>query len=248
MEAEWAGSLVLFGAGVVAGAMNVMAAAGSTITVPVLLFLGLDAGMANGTNRVAIAIQNISANTSFYRDGVSRFSQSLKYGLWTIPGAVAGAVVAVRISDEWFVRILGIVMIGIVISMLVPRRSRKREVLGAHPRWVDASLVGVGFYGGFVQAGIGFMLTAVFYHLAQESLMGATVHKIGVALVYTIPALLIFVATGNVNWVLGLTLAAGNATGGWLGARLAVRKGEAIIRGIMLVAVLVMAMKLLGAF
>ena len=248
MEASWAGTLILFGAGLVAGIMNVMAAAGSTITLPILLFLGLDAGMANGTNRVALAVQNITANVSFYRDGVSRFSESLRYGLWTIPGAIAGAILAIRISDRWFVIILGVVMIGVVASMLVPRGDPSSRTGAKHPVWINLSLLGIGFYGGFIQAGIGFLLTAMFYHLAQASLLRATVNKIGVVLVYTVPALCIFAATGNVNWVMGFTLAAGNASGAWLGARLAVRKGEGIIRRVMVIAVLVLALKLLGVF
>ena len=248
MVLGWSEILILLGAGVVAGAMNVMAAAGSTITVPVLLFLGVDAGVANGTNRVAIAMQNISATTSFYRDGVSGIAESFKYGLWTIPGAVAGTLVAVQISDDWFVRILGIVMIGVVISMLVPKYRGSPAAVGGRRVWVNTSLLGAGFYGGFIQAGIGFILTAVFYHLAHESLLRATIHKIGIVLVYTIPALLIFAATGNVNWLLGMILAAGNATGGWLGARVAVRRGETVIRGVMLVAVIIMALKLLDMF
>ena len=112
-------TLILVPIGVVAGFLNVVAGGGSLLTMPALIFLGLDAATANGTNRVAIALQNIFATLSFRQEKVSRFRQSLTFALWAMPGAIAGAIVAVRISDAWFQRILGIVMIVIVISVVV---------------------------------------------------------------------------------------------------------------------------------
>ena len=109
--------LLLFTVGTVAGFLNVMAGGGSTITLPVLIFMGLDSALANGTNRVAIAIQNIFAISSFRQQKVHQFKNSILLSLWTIPGAIAGAVVAANINDAWFQKILAVVMIGVVLSM-----------------------------------------------------------------------------------------------------------------------------------
>ena len=67
---EWLGYLALFAAGCVAGTLNVIAGGGSFLTLPVLIFLGLPAGIANATNRVAIFLQNVGAVWSFQRFGV----------------------------------------------------------------------------------------------------------------------------------------------------------------------------------
>jgi hypothetical protein len=241
--------LILFAVGLVAGTINVMAGGGSTLTLPALLFLGLDGATANGTNRVAIILQNIFAALSFRREKVSRFRQSLAFAVWAMPGAVAGAVVAVRISDAWFQRILGILMIGVVISMMIPRRgARATTPEGIASWWVYPALFGIGFYGGFIQVGVGFLFMAAFYHLLKMNLVFVNLHKVVVILLYTIPALAIFAWNGNVDWVLGLCLAAGNALGGWWAARLAVRKGDKFIRYVLIAAVLIMAAKILGVF
>lgn len=245
---EFAPLLILFGVGLLAGAINVMAGGGSTLTLPTLIFLGLDAATANGTNRVAIILQNIFATWSFRREKVSRLRQSLTLAVWTLPGAVAGAVLAVQISDAWFRRILGIVMIGVVISMVLPRGSRETTPEGTTSWWVYPSLFGVGFYGGFIQVGVGFLLMAAFYHLLKMNLVFVNMHKVLVVLVYTIPALLIFALTDHVDWTLGLALAAGNSLGGWWAARFSVRRGEKVIRYVLIVAVVIMAAKILGAF
>ncbi|MGA7305990.1 MAG: sulfite exporter TauE/SafE family protein [Rhodothermales bacterium] len=240
--------LILFGVGLLAGAINVMAGGGSTLTLPTLIFLGLDAATANGTNRVAIILQNIFATWSFGREKVSRVRQSLTFALWTLPGAIAGAILAVQISDEWFRRILGVVMIGVVISMLLPRGKKETTAEGVSSWWIYPSLFGIGFYGGFIQVGVGFLLMAAFYHLLKMNLVFVNMHKVLVVLVYTVPALLIFALTDHVDWTMGLSLAAGNSVGGWWAARLSVRRGEKMIRYVLIVAVLIMATKVLGIF
>ncbi len=246
---ELAHFLILFGVGLLAGTINVMAGGGSTLTLPTLIFLGLDAATANGTNRVAIALQNIFATLSFRQEKVSRFRQSLTFALWAMPGAIAGAIVAVRISDAWFQRILGIVMIVIVISMMLPRRGGKETTPeGIKSWWVYPALFGIGFYGGFIQMGVGFLFMAAFYHLLRMNLVFVNMHKVVVILLYTGPTLLVFALSGNVDWALGLSLAAGNALGAWWAAKLAVRKGEKFIRYVLIVAVLIMAAKILGVF
>ena len=94
--------------------------------------------------------------------------------------------------------------------------------------------------------GVGFLFMAAFFHLMRMDLIRTTVHKVTTVLLYTVPTLVVFVWTGHVDWLLGLGLAAGNATGGWTAARMAVRKGDKAIRALLIVAILVMAAKLLG--
>ncbi|MFQ5570183.1 MAG: sulfite exporter TauE/SafE family protein, partial [Rhodothermales bacterium] len=232
----------------VAGVINVMAGGGSTLTLPTLIFLGLDGATANGTNRVAIVLQNLFATLSFRQEKVSRVRQTLMFAVCALPGALLGALVAVRISDEWFQRILGIIMIGVVISMLFSRSDASKPTTpeGTDTWWIYPALFGIGFYGGFIQVGVGFLFMAAFYHLMRMNLVFVNMHKVAVVLLYTIPALLIFAWTGHVDWKLGLSLALGNAFGGWWAAKLAVRKGEKVIRYVLVVAVLIMAIKILN--
>ncbi len=79
-------------------------------------------------------------------------------------------------------------------------------------------MFGIGFYGSFIQVGVGFIFMAALYHILKLDLVYVNMHKVFIILIYMIPTLLIFLATGNVNWLFGLCLAAGNAFGGWWGA------------------------------
>ena len=230
--------------------MNVMAGGGSTLTLPALIFLGLDSALANGTNRVAILIQNLFAVYSFKREKYQKFKLSLKMALFTMPGAIAGAIVAVKIGDHTFQTILGIVMIGIIISMMIPRSKIEyaNEDNEKISPWVYVSMLFIGFYGGFIQVGVGFIIMAALHYLMKLNLVYVNMHKVFIVFIYTIPAIFIFIFTNNINWELGLSLAAGNAIGGWWAAKFSVKKGEGVIKIILIIAVLIMSLKLLNIF
>lgn len=240
--------IVILFVGVAAGFINVNAGGGSALTLPILIFFGLDASIANGTNRIAILLQNISAVSSFKQEEYSQFKLSLKLGLMTLPGAIIGAYFAINISNEAFEIILALIMIGIIISMIIPRK--KNEVLadgkGKQSWLVFLSMFGIGFYGGFIQVGVGFLLMAALHHLMKLNLVYVNMHKVFIVLLYTIPALLIFIISDNINWILGLSLAAGNIIGAWWGVKYSIKGGEKYIRIVLIVAVMIMVIKLLN--
>ena len=240
---------LLFVVGIIAGLMNVMAGGGSALTLPVLIFMGLDGALANGTNRIAIFVQNIFAVWSFRQQKMHQFKTSFRMAVWTLPGGILGAYLAVKISDEWFQRILAIVLVWVIISMMMNSANRKNpveEAVRRHQWLVYPAMFGVGFYGGFIQVGVGFIIMAALFHLLRISLVQVNMHKVFIVFVYTIPALGVFIWSGNVNWLLGLSLAAGNSLGGWWAARMSVKKGDKIIRYVLFIAMFIMAIKLLN--
>jgi uncharacterized membrane protein YfcA len=247
---EYWNLLLLFGLGIVVGFINVNAGGGSSLTLPMLIFLGLDGALANGTNRVAIFVQNVFAVASFRKRDVHEFQLSGKLSLLTLPGAVIGAILATKTSGVLFERILGAVLIFIVISMFFSRNYAKgNNDQKKQTNWlIYPALFGIGFYGGFLQVGVGFLFMAALYHLLKVDLIHVNMHKVFIVLIYTIPALGIFLVTGNINWKFGLSLAAGSGLGAWFGARASVKGGEKLIRIVLAIAILVMAFKLFNLF
>ena len=100
--------LLLFSVGLVAGTLNVIAGGGSFLTIPLLIFMGLPPIVANGTNRVGILCQNITASWSFQRHGVVDW----QYVRWAtgpaVIGALLGSKIAIVIGDEIFKNILAV--------------------------------------------------------------------------------------------------------------------------------------------
>jgi len=248
---QWINLLLLFSVGAIAGFLNVMAGGGSTLTLPMLIFMGLDSALANGTNRVAILAQNVAAVLSFKQEKLLQFRLSMKLAIWTLPGAVLGALLAVNISNELFQKLLAIVMVGIMVTILFPTRYKANmtaENLSYRPWLLYPALFGIGFYGGFLQVGVGFLIMAALMHLLKISLVHVNMHKVFIVFFFTLPALFIFVATGNIDWVYGLVLSAGNALGAWWAAKVSVKKGEGVIRGALLIAIFISVLKLLNVF
>jgi uncharacterized membrane protein YfcA len=243
------GILILFSVGSIAAFINVNAGGGSSLTLPVLIFLGLDPSVANGTNRVALLFQNASAVYAFKKEKFYELKNSIILSALTLPGAIFGAVTAVNISDELFEKILGVIMIFIIITMLLPKKKTEKSSIDFTIDWkIVIAMIIVGFYGAFLQVGVGFLLMASFQYLMKLDLIRVNMHKVFVVFVFTLPALLVFILTDNINWFYGLTLSAGNAFGGWWGAKLSVKKGEKLIKFVLIAAILIMALKLLNVY
>ena len=245
MEFELWQLFLLAGVGVLSGFLNVMAGGGSLLALPVLIFMGLPGNVANGTNRVAIVAQNVSAFTSFFRKGYSELRTMLTLALCAVPGAAMGAYLGTQVSGELFNRILGGLMI--VLLILMSRKQRDVAVIEKPRRLVLGHflMVAVGFYGGFIQAGVGFILMAVLYRVVGLDLVRVNAYKVFIIGMYTLVALAIFADKGQVLWLAGASLAVGTTIGGWIGAHFTVKRGERLIRVILNVVLIVMAVRLL---
>ena len=242
--------LLLFMVGTLTGFINVMAGGGSTLILPLLIFFGLDASVANGTNRIGLLSQNLFGILSFKKENISQFKLSLKMAAFTLPGAIIGAIYATKISNEAFQKLLGIVMIGIVITMMIPSSKKfvNEKIIGKVPWLIYPIMFALGFYGGFIQVGIGFLLMIALHRVLKMNMVYVNFHKVFIVMFYTIPALIIFMVTGNINWIYGISLAAGTGLGAWWSAKIAVRKGEKVIKIVLTIAILIMSLKLLNVF
>lgn len=246
---EWWIYPVVVLAGAAAGFINTLAGSGSLLTLPLLIFLGLPANVANGTNRIGILLQSIVAVGSFKQKKVFEW----KDGIWlTIPasvGALIGAFVAVDINDALMNKIIGALLVVMFLMILYkPEQWVKEQADGAHAKPTLLRILvffGIGFYGGFIQAGVGFFLLAGLVLGAGFDLLKANAIKVLIVLVFTVVALIVFIANSQVNYLIGLVLGAGSMLGAWIATHVAVKQGVKFIRWLLLATVLGFALKLL---
>lgn len=240
--------IVLVLVGIVAGWLNVMAGGGSLLTIPAMLFMDIPAPVANGTNRIAILAQNITAVVTFFRRGYSDFKLSLSLSAAASVGALGGAQLGVHLDGEWFERVLALVMVGVMLIMAFEKGGKKPAVDQAEPQNLllgHLLMVGAGAWGGFIQIGVGFILMPILYRVLGLGLVQVNMHKVFIVLAYTIVALIVFASQLELLWWTGLGLALGNSIGGWLGAHTTVTKGEAWIKRVLYVALSALIVKLL---
>lgn len=240
--------IILVLVGTLAGWLNVMAGGGSLLTVPALLFMDIPAPVANGTNRIAILAQNVTAVFAFFRKGFSDFKLSLTLSLAASIGAAGGAMVGVRLEGEWFDRILALVMVLVMITMAVGKKKSELADTDGKPKRLilgHICMVGAGFWGGFIQIGVGFILMPILYRVMGLDLVRVNMYKVFVVLVYTIVALAVFASQLELMWWAGLGLAIGNSIGGWFGAHMTISRGEVWIKRVLYVALSAFIVKLL---
>jgi hypothetical protein len=222
---EYAG---LFGAGFIAAVINAFAAGGSFLTLPLLLFFGLPASVANGTNRVGVLAQNVSAVVGFHRHQKLPVRWALEASIPAVIGAAIGVWAALTIPDTAFRRVLSIVMLATAAGTLLHRSLRDTQQSAPRAAGHWTMLIGfliVGVYGGFLQAGVGFLSLAM-TSLAGFDLVRGNAIKVFIVMLLTIVSLSVFAGTGHVHWPAGLALGSGNFLGAIVGVRVAVVKGQ----------------------
>jgi len=243
----WQHILLLLGLGLISGFINVVAGGGSVLTIPGLIFTGLEATIANGTNRIAIFIQSITAVGALWKEIKDNLKLYINLALLTLPGSIAGAFLATGISNDLLDIFIGIVMILIIISIVYPvKKVKNPEPIEKLNAKVIISLVLAGVYGGFLQIGVGFVLMAIFHRLMKYDLVRVNIMKVFVVSFFTLPALMVFIMNDKVMFLPGIVLAVGNAIGAWLSAKISLRRGEKFIRFFLIVAVIMMSLELFG--
>lgn len=228
--------------------MNVIAGGGSLFTVPVMLFLGMPGPVANGTNRISIIAQNVVAVGAFFSKGFSDFRLSATLAVAASIGAYFGANVGVALSGPWFNRTVAAVMIAVMVLMAAGQDASKAEPDGSAKAknlvLGHALMLGAGFWGGFIQIGVGFLLMPILYRVMGLDLVRVNMHKVFIAFVFSIVALAVFAAKVEIRWDAGAALAVGTAVGGWIGAHTTIKRGAPFIKRAMLVLLAAMAIKL----
>lgn len=236
---------LLLGGGFAAGFINTLAGGGSAITIPILTEI-VGISVANGTNRIAILLANVSAVTRFQKGGVVPWHRVGRLIPPTVIGAGFGAWTATQIDGDVMKRIFAVVLMMVAASVLL-RPSRWVE---GHERdigepWRSLVFFAIGFYGGFVQAGVGFLLLIGLVLGSGMDLVSGNAAKVVLVLAYTPVALIFFASASQVDLQVGLVLSIGQMTGAWIAARLAILKGAVWIRWVLVAAAIVAALRLL---
>ena len=242
----WLELTALAVAGVVAGAINVIAGGGSFLILPLLLFFGLPAALANGTNRVGIISQNLAGILGFHRHGAFDWSWALKASIPAMAGSALGVWAALSVPDFAFRRILSVAMVVVTVASLLNQRRQPVAPLDLKPATHWSVIIGffiVGVYGGFIQAGVGFLVLAITSAAGMDLVRGNAVKMLSVMLL-TLLSLVVFAGAGQVDWPRGLALALGNWFGAVLGVRMAVLKGHAWLQQVVTATVILFAILL----
>lgn len=241
---------ILIVAGVTAGFVNTLAGGGAVIAVPALMLLGLPGDIANATNRVAVVVQSLTGAIGFARGGKLDRSAAIEVVPITVCGALGGAYVATILPNRIFEPMLVVTMIAIAV-LLVLRPGTLAPSPGGTPRSLRGQplallgLLAAGFWGGFMQAGVGIILLAILGGLLRYDLIRGNAIKVAVVAIFSTVALIVFIVRGRIVWIPGLILTLGTVAGATVAVKFALTRSERAVRFVVAGAVIILSILLL---
>ncbi|MEZ4428751.1 MAG: sulfite exporter TauE/SafE family protein [Nannocystaceae bacterium] len=236
------GGVLLVVVGVFAGFLNTVGGGGSMLTLPVLMLLGLPADLANGTVRPSVIGHAGLGIFLFHREGKLEIGHIGPIVAPTMIGGLLGALAASQAPPRILGPILIVAMLTVAALMVIrpnalapkgepPLSPRDRPIAGF------LALLAAGFYGGFVQAGVGLVLLLVIAGVLRHDLVRASALKLVCALMFGVVALGVYIWADQVVWLPALALALGTMIGAAFGVRFAVRVRQDVLRWVVFVCV-----------
>ena len=222
--------------------MNTIAGGGSMVTVPALMLLGMPVDHANGTNRVGILQQSLTGVRGFDKSGRLEKGAIVPMLIPTVSGAALGALSTTWLHPDVLKPVLLGSMIAIALVMLTlpnvvtPPEGTRTYSLRERPLGI-LMLFGAGIYGGFVQAGVGFVLIAALAAGLRYDLVRTNALKVVCTAFFSVASLAVFAFTGRVEWIPGIILAAGMTAGAVIGVRFALNVDQLLIKWLLFVIV-----------
>lgn len=219
-------ALMLIAIGFLAGGINTFAGGGSNLSLPALMMVGLPADVANATNRVAVFMQSLTATRKYHTHGKLDHQANKDVFLPLIIGGLAGALVASTLQVDILKPLLLATMIAVSFWVVLQSDSSKEDstetISCFDSKWAFLSTFLAGFYGGFIQAGVGFVLIAVFVGVLKHPLLNANILKIVATLIFTSISLAVFIYGDQIAWLAGIYLAAGSVLGAMVSVRFSI--------------------------
>ena len=239
--------IMLVVSGIAVGIINTLAGGGSIITMTVFMVLGLPIGVANGTNRIAVFLQNLTASVTFIRKRMLDVRHGLLLSIPVIVGNIAGSLVATNIDERIFRICFGVVLFVILLYMVFDNRKRfhggeRPEIRKRHYLW----FLLIGFYGGYIYIGLGYLILAIALWSMKLDIVTANVIKGFVIFIATPFSLLIFMLHGQVDYGYGILHGLGNVVGAYVASRYFVGWGGRFIKIFTTIIVLICFADLVG--
>lgn len=248
MELTWQVITLLVASGILVGIINTLAGGGTVLTISIFTAMGLPITMANGTNRIAVVLQNLTASLTFLRKKMLDVKAGLLLSIPTVVGNIAGSMLATQL-DEWIFKLcLGVVLVIILLYMIFDRHKHHLPAghsLKLNP-WHYLWFFLIGLYGGYIYIGLGYVVLAITIWTLHLDIVTANILKGFVIFVSSPFSMLVFMYNGQVDYAFGLLHGLGNIIGAFLASHYAIGWGVKFVRWFTIAIVIVCLLDLLG--
>lgn len=249
---SWQSITILIIVGFLVGIINTFAGNGTALTYSLFLLMGFDATVANGTPRLGVVMQTLSASFAFKKKKILEFKTGIIIAIPTVIGSIVGSQIAVSIDKSLLEKIIAILMILMLFFVLYkPERwiegKKKHEISKSNIFHLLIYFL-IGIYGGFIHIGVGILLLFALVMISGYDIVKANALKVFIVLLYSPFSLLIFMLHNQVEYAIGLISSIGNLFGGLVAAYFAVRFGGIFLKWFLITIILISSSYSLGVF
>lgn len=240
--------IILSIAGLVGGFVGAQVGGGALITLPALLFVGLDPALAIGTNILSGWLINVTAVARYVKEQTIDFKLTIPISIIATVGAVIGAQLVLDIDQGLLERITAGIFIALIGLLFLKPKEKKEKItkLSTSHKFIGLILSFIlGVYGGFFSVSVATLFIFLFVLALGKPLLESVADAVFATAIFLIGALVVFVAQGNIDYSLGIPLAITSVVGSYAGAHTAVRLGEKWIKIILTILVVSITAKLL---
>ena len=234
---------------VLAGFIDAIAGGGGLVMVPALLFAGIPPLQTLGTNKVQSMFGTAMAYRNFAAKGLVDWRQHKGTVAFVFAGATAGVLLVQAVSSDALRLIIPVLLLAMAGYTILSPRMHDED---AHERISGRAYApvagGIGVYDGFFGPGTGSFFATTLVALRGVGLTRATARTKLFNVTSNIASVLLFALGGQILWALGLCMALGSMTGGWLGSHTAMKFGAKLIRPLLVVLSLALTARVLWSY
>lgn len=229
-----------------AGILTSITGAGGMVLLPALLLSGLPSSIAIGTNKLFNVSSFFTSSVSFLREGLFNPRFWLMAGIATFFGALIGAMLVHIIPNHYLDEILPVFIILTAVYLIIPKEMIQNSIKNVNPDNSSSFFVGglLGIYSGFVGAATGSLWIMITMKLYKVDIIEASGISRFMCLISNLSAISVFILAKDINYAVGLDIAAMGALGSIVGSRLAIKYGASLIKPLLFITTSTMAVKL----
>ncbi|MFS0562898.1 TSUP family transporter [Terribacillus sp. 179-K 1B1 HS] len=244
MELDTILIIILFG--FLAAFIDSVVGGGGLITIPALLFAGLNPAAAVATNKLAGTMGSFTSTLMFYRSGNLELKSVMKYFPLSFIGSLFGAWTVHVIDPALFKPLMLVMLIAVAIYTIIKKDwgsvSTYKRLTAKRLLIFAAVLALIGFYDGFLGPGTGSFLMFAFLFIGYDFLHAAGNAKL-LNFGSNISALILFMILGQVHYSIGLIMGLSGIFGSIVGSRFAIKRGSGYVRILFIVVTTVLIVK-----
>lgn len=218
--------------GLTAGFVDTLAGGGGMLTVPALLLTGMPPESALATNKLQACFGSVTAATYFVRRGQLQLKALWRGILACGIGAAVGVVLVRLLPNAFLYKLLPALLMGIaLVFILMPKLGAvQREARWDVQTFLLGAVMPIGFYDGFLGPGTGSFLVLALVSLRGYTLQQATIEAKALNATSNVVSFVVFLLGGQMVWLAGFAMAAGQFLGARLASKMIIAKGNALIR------------------